>query len=160
MQEVKQTKVWSRVLGVVLAAVMALMFALVGCSSGGNSSSSNSSSSASSEQQASNENANAEQNADAMEVTMTVVDLEGNEIYNETVKVEPGSNIFQVLENSDAEYVSEDGEYGAYVTAIEGIEAGANSGWIFTQNGESVMVSADQQEVSNGDTIQWQLIEF
>lgn len=159
MQKTQGRKVWSRIFGAILV-VMALMFALVGCSSGGNSSSSNSSSSASSEQQTSDKNADADKKADVINVTMTVTDLEGNEIYNQVVQVEPGSNIFQVLENSGAQYVSEDGEYGAYVTAIEGLEAGTNTGWTYTQNGESVMVAADQQEVLDGDTIQWQLIEF
>lgn len=148
MQKTQNGKMFNRAFGVILVAALALTFALAGCAS--NNQSSSNSSSASTAQKA----------PETITVTMTATDLEGNTLCDETVKVEPGSNVFNVLENSGVDYVSKDGDYGAYVVSIAGVESGSNTGWIFTQNGESVAVGADQQEVADGDTIAWEFIEF
>ncbi|MCI8468705.1 MAG: DUF4430 domain-containing protein [Eggerthellaceae bacterium] len=46
-----------------------------------------------------------------------------------------------------------------FVTSIDGIangSQGAQSGWVYTVNGESVMEACDDLVLANGDTVEWQ----
>lgn len=101
--------------------------------------------------------------ADAINVVMTVTDADGNEVANVAVQTAPDSMVFDVLEDSNIEFVSQTGDYGPFVTSINGIDAssaGENAGWVFTLNGEAVMVGCDQQPVADGDTVAWELTTF
>ncbi|MFR2965952.1 MAG: DUF4430 domain-containing protein [Anaerovoracaceae bacterium] len=35
-----------------------------------------------------------------------------------------------------------------------------NTGWVYTINGETVMVGADEQILKDGDKISWEFVDF
>lgn len=58
----------------------------------------------------------------------------------------------------DAEVATENSQYGTYITAINGITAEGNSGWVYTVNGEQVMEAVDVCPVAAGDTVEFSFI--
>lgn len=82
-------------------------------------------------------------------------------MFDGTLDLEEGATIYDALVASGVNITSSDSSYGKYVSAINGLAAGDQgemSGWIFTLNGEDVMVSADQQELADGDSIAFNFI--
>ena len=87
-------------------------------------------------------------NLDAVDTAQTV---------SKQVAVPEGATVLDVLNASEIAFSAEDSSYGMYVTAIDGVaqgEHGAQSGWMYTINGEYptesidvVVVSADDQLV-------------
>lgn len=162
-----------RALIVAFAAMLSLA-ALAGCSSNESKSQGESKDAGSqpttqettpaNEGSANGETAAADSNpADAINVVMTVTDADGNEVANVAVQTAPDAMVFDVLEDSNVEFLSETGDYGPFVTSINGIDAssaGDNAGWVFTLNGEPVMVGCDQQPVADGDVVAWELTTF
>lgn len=149
MQKTSMKIVLNRICGVAIVIALALTFALTGCSSNSNSQSSN------------QQSAPAEQKApETITVQMTVADIDGNVFFNEAVEVEPEATAFNVLQESGIEYVSETGQFGEYVTTIDGIEATQTAGWTYLLNDEQPAVGADAQEVVDGDTVAWQYVNF
>ena len=57
-----------------------------------------------------------------------------------------------------ASYTVENGQYGTYISAINGLAAEGSSGWVYTVNGEQVMESADACPVADGDTVEFSYI--
>lgn len=51
-----------------------------------------------------------------------------------------------------------DGQYGTYISAINGLAAEGSSGWVYTVNGEQVMESVDACPVADGDTVEFSYI--
>ena len=52
---------------------------------------------------------------------------------------------------------------GGYITGLLGISDGDysdNTGWVYTINGETVMVGADEQILKDGDKISWEFVDF
>lgn len=48
--------------------------------------------------------------------------------------------------------------YGVYVAGVGGVaekEHGANSGWMYSVNGTSPMVSCSSYQLSDGDSVSW-----
>ncbi len=60
-----------------------------------------------------------------------------------------------------AEVVTEDSDFGAFVTTINGIEADSNSEfWAFYVDGKQASVGADSFEAEGGEEIEWRLESF
>ena len=49
---------------------------------------------------------------------------------------------------------------GSYITGMLGLDQGATTGWIYTINGETVMVGANEQILQKNDKIAWEFIDF
>lgn len=98
-------------------------------------------------------------------VTITVVGLEGKILLSEETEYYEGITILDALLNCAKENeitaVYSGGKSSAYVTSIAGLKEGQHgpaSGWIYTLNGESVMVPCGKQVLSPGDSVEWTYI--
>lgn len=94
--------------------------------------------------------------AGSKEYTVSVVDAEGTTVtYNGTTDAEYLSELMdELVEEGDFSYVGEAGEYGLYITTINGITADyATDGayWSIYVNGEYGQYGADSQPVTDGD---------
>lgn len=98
--------------------------------------------------------------ADTIDVTVAI-DMPDNGMADGKVvetTIPAGGTAFDALEKSGATVQSEDGEYGKFVTAIDGIEngsQGASSGWVYTVNDQQVTESCDKCVLAEGDTVTW-----
>ena len=138
----------------LLAFVAALLLAfslcmLAGCGDGGSASSSAASDSAS---QA------AEQVNVKVSIDLTAAD---GKVETAEVSVPAGSTVLDATEATDFELDVQDSQYGKFVNAINGVatgDKGETSGWLVAVNGEDLAVSADQQEVAEGDEVAWRYV--
>lgn len=80
-------------------------------------------------------------------------------IVEEGTSVLEATQIYCVANELDIEIDSA----GGYITGLLGISAGDysdNTGWVYTINGETVMVGADEQILKDGDKISWEFVDF
>lgn len=80
-------------------------------------------------------------------------------IVEEGTSVLEATQIYCVANELDIEIDSA----GGYITGLLGISDGDysdNTGWVYTINGETVMVGADEQILKDGDKISWEFIDF
>lgn len=100
---------------------------------------------------------NADENA--TEITVSV-DVTGN-FEDTTVEskseytVAAGASALDALQATDLDVVVEEGQYGAYVSSIDGLVAEGSNGWIYTVNDESPTVSAGEYKLAEGDKVAW-----
>lgn len=104
----------------------------------------------------------ADANAPQMTVTVEVdaTSQEGGQKESVQVDVAEGASVMDALAASGFDYVMEEGDYGAYITSLVGVEAGSNSGWVFSVNGEPGLEAADAIELSEGDVVTWEVMVF
>ncbi|MEC4175403.1 DUF4430 domain-containing protein [Adlercreutzia sp. R7] len=100
--------------------------------------------------------------ADAAEakVTVSVTMPEGADAASENVEVTVPAEgtVYDALVATGWDVQAEDGDYGKYVTSINGIANGSEgemSGWVFTVNNEQVMEGCDVCKLADGDTVEW-----
>ena len=146
-----------RLFACIAACALFASLALAGCGSNAPASSS-----AASIQGSSSAAAAASQQADQpgelIETKATITDADGNTT-SYTVQIPAADATARaVLEASDAEVATENSQYGTYITAINGIAAEGNSGWVYTVNGEQVMEAVDVCPVAAGDTVEFSFI--
>lgn len=82
-------------------------------------------------------------------------------VYDDTLVLKDFETVLDALIASNVEYISNDSTMGKYVSSIAGLgmgDQGDMSGWVFTLNGESVTVSADEQKLEDGDHIEWKFV--
>ena len=80
-------------------------------------------------------------------------------IVEEGTSVLEATQIYCVANELDIEIDSA----GGYITGLLGISDGDysdNTGWVYTINGETVMVGADEQILKDGDKISWEFVDF
>lgn len=80
-------------------------------------------------------------------------------IVEEGTSVLEATQIYCVVNELDIEIDSA----GGYITGLLGISDGDysdNTGWVYTINGETVMVGADEQILKDGDKISWEFVDF
>lgn len=80
-------------------------------------------------------------------------------IVEEGTSVLEATKIYCVANELDIEIDSA----GGYITGLLGISDGDysdNTGWVYTINGETVMVGADEQILKDGDKISWEFVDF
>ena len=106
--------------------------------------------------------------AAAMEATVSIAVQAGSELSGQsatfapteavTVQLPQGATALDALMASGAEVTSEEGAYGIYVTAIDGLangNEGPSSGWTYTVNDEMPTESADAHRLASGDEVHW-----
>lgn len=143
-----------RLFACIAACALFASLALAGCGSNAPASSSAASaqgSSAAASQQA-------DQPGELIETKATITDADGNTT-SYTVQIPAAdATALAVLEATDAEVTTENSQYGTYITAINGITAEGNSGWVYTVNGEQIMEAVDVCPVAAGDTVEFSFI--
>lgn len=103
----------------------------------------------------------ATQQNDTVKVTVEVDSsaADGEELKQESVEVSEGATVLDALEASGLDYSASSGQYGTYVTNIDGLaekDHGASSGWMFLINGEYATEAADVCTLADGDTVTWE----
>lgn len=126
----------------IATLVLLCSLPLAGCSSGTSDASSSASGAA----------------VELAQTTVTVTDADG-QVANYTVETAAeGATVLSVIQATDADVTVEDGQYGTYISAINGLAAEGSSGWVYTVNGEQVMESVDACPVADGDTVEFSYI--
>lgn len=145
-----------RLFACIAACALFASLALAGCGSNTPASSSAASPQGSSSAAAASQQA--DQSGELIETKATITDADGNTT-SYTVQIPAAdATALAVLEATDAEVVTENSQYGTYITAINGITAEGNSGWVYTVNGEQVMEAVDVCPVAAGDTVEFSFI--
>ena len=111
---------------------------------------------------ASSSTAAASESAETLHVTVSI-DLTAADGKVETaeVSVPAGATVLEATQATSFELDVQDSQYGKYVNAINGVATGDHgdqSGWLVAVNGEDLMVSADAQEVADGDKVEWRYV--
>ena len=146
-----------RLFACIAACALFASLALAGCGSNAPASSSAASTQGSSSSAAA-ASQQAEQPGELIEAKATITDADGNTT-SYTVQIPAAdATALAVLEATDAEVTTEDSQYGTYITAINGIAAEGNSGWVYTVNGEQVMEAVDACSVVADDTVEFSFI--
>ena len=114
----------------IATLVLLCSLPLTGCSSGTSDASSSASGAA----------------VELAQTTVTVTDADG-QVASYTVETA-----------AEGDVTVEDGQYGTYISAINGLAAEGSSGWVYTVNGEQVMESVDACPVADGDTVEFSYI--
>ena len=126
----------------IATLVLLCSLPLAGCSSGTSDASSSASGAA----------------VELAQTTVTVTDADG-QVANYTVETAAeGATVLSVIQATDADVTVENGQYGTYISAINGLAAEGSSGWVYTVNGEQVMESVDACPVADGDTVEFSYI--
>lgn len=126
----------------IATLVLLCSLPLAGCSSGTSDASSSASGAA----------------VELAQTTVTVTDADG-QVASYTVETAAGgATVLSVIQATDADVTVEDGQYGTYISAINGLAAEGSSGWVYTVNGEQVMESVDACPVADGDTVEFSYI--
>lgn len=145
-----------RLFACIAACALFASLALAGCGSNTPASSSAASPQGSSSAAAASQQA--DQPGELIETKATITDADGNTT-SYTVQIPAAdATALAVLEATDAEVATENSQYGTYITAINGITAEGNSGWVYTVNGEQVMEAVDVCPVAAGDTVEFSFI--
>ena len=144
-----------RLFACIAACALFASLALAGCGSNAPASSSAASAQGSSSAVAGQQ---ADQPGELIETKATITDADGNTT-RYTVQIPAAdATALAVLEATDAEVTTENSQYGTYITAINGITAEGNSGWVYTVNGEQVMEAVDVCPVAADDTVEFSFI--
>lgn len=145
-----------RLFACIAACALFASLALAGCGSNAPASSSAASTQGSSSAAAASQQA--DQPGELIETKATITDADGNTT-SYTVQIPAAdATALAVLEATDAEVATENSQYGTYITAINGITAEGNSGWVYTVNGEQIMEAVDICPVAAGDTVEFSFI--
>ena len=145
-----------RLFACIAACALFASLVLAGCGSNAPASSSAASTQGSSSATAASQQA--DQPGELIETKATITDADGNTT-SYTVQIPAAdATALAVLEATDAEVVTENSQYGTYITAINGITAEGNSGWVYTVNGEQIMEAVDVCPVAAGDTVEFSFI--
>lgn len=145
-----------RLFACIAACALFASLVLAGCGSNAPASSSAASPQGSSSAAAASQQT--DQSGELIETKATITDADGNTT-SYTVQIPAAdATALAVLEATDAEVATENSQYGTYITAINGITAEGNSGWVYTVNGEQVMEAVDVCPVAAGDTVEFSFI--
>lgn len=126
----------------IATLVLLCSLPLAGCSSGTSDASSSASGAA----------------VELAQATVTVTDADGQVASYTVETAAEGATVLSVIQATDADVTVEDGQYGTYISAINGLAAEGSSGWVYTVNGEQVMESVDACPVADGDTVEFSYI--
>lgn len=126
----------------IATLVLLCSLPLTGCSSGTSDASSSASGAA----------------VELAQTTVTVTDVDGQVASYTVETAAEGATVLSVIQATDADVTVEDGQYGTYISAINGLAAEGSSGWVYTVNGEQVMESVDACPVADGDTVEFSYI--
>lgn len=126
----------------IATLVLLCSLPLAGCSSGTSDASSSASGAA----------------VELAQTMVTVTDADGQVASYTVETAAEGATVLSVIQATDADVTVEDGQYGTYISAINGLAAEGSSGWVYTVNGEQVMDSVDACPIADGDTVEFSYI--
>lgn len=146
----KETSKLAKIGALVVAGAMVACLGLVGCASNND------------ESEASDSSPAAEVQEETMAVTVSVAGDEDKnvEAAEETVIIPVGSTAMDALSATMYTIVSEEGQYGPFITSINGVDQTDSSAWTYTVNGEQPTVGAGEYVLNDGDVMEWTLIDF
>ena len=78
-----------------------------------------------------------------------------------TVSLNAGQSVYDALCELGVRVNAQNTGFGVYVTAIGGLaekEHGAESGWVYTVNGNRVNTAASSYKLSDGDSVAWSYV--
>lgn len=141
---------------ILTTCALAMALVLGGCSSEGAAGDTDAATSA----QTASQGAPSDSAQNAEGVTVSVVMPEGADAESQSaeVSIPAEGTVYDALMATGWDVQAEDGEYGKYVTSINGVANGSlgdMSGWVFTVNGEQVMEGCDACKLAAGDTVEW-----
>lgn len=143
--------------GALIAAfAMVACLGLAGCSSSSNDSTAESPAGSS---------VGSSMAAEAQEDISVTVNIGGNEnngleAATETVVLPANSSVTEALNATSYVIVSENGNYGTFVTSINGVASTDATAWVYTVNGEQIEMGADECMLNDGDIVEWTLVDF
>lgn len=76
-----------------------------------------------------------------------------------TLTFEEGATVYDALASSGWSVLADWGAMGAYVTSINGVAAGPNTGWTYTVNGSMPNYACSSYTLADGDVISWRFVE-
>lgn len=76
-----------------------------------------------------------------------------------TLTFEEGATVYDALAGAGWSVLADWGAFGAYVTSINGVAAGPNTGWTYTVNGSQPNYACSSYTLSDGDAIHWTFVE-
>ena len=97
-----------------------------------------------------------------VQVTVAYAAGEGDDYKSKTttVWVDEDATVYDAMEASGWALDAEDGQWGKFIHSIDGIGDSANTGWVYTEDGNEVMDGADSHKVIEGSTYDWKLISW
>lgn len=93
-------------------------------------------------------------------VTINVFDKENSNIYNKSIETNKEYLLEILNDTEELNVVTEDSQYGAYITSIMGIEQGDNYYWSYYIDGEYASVGVSNCEVEDGKTYDFKIEKF
>lgn len=90
-------------------------------------------------------------------ITICVYNKEGENIYNKAVETEKTYLIDVLKDLEDLTVVTQDSQYGAYITAIMGIEQGDDYYWSYYINNDYAMVGVSSCVLEEGKTYNFKI---
>jgi hypothetical protein len=94
-------------------------------------------------------------------ITITVLDIDGEQLGSKEVEFFKGDTFVEVLERSNFGFeFSAPGDYGVSVLEILDTTLGATEYWSHSINGEYSMTGVSSQEFADGDVFIFQVIDW
>lgn len=92
-----------------------------------------------------------------IQITMSVFDKENNNIYKEEIKTNEKYLIEVLKDMEELKVITEDSDYGEYITSIMDIEQGDNYYWSYYIDDEYATVGASSCEIEDGKTYSFKI---
>ena len=94
-------------------------------------------------------------------ITITVLDINGDQLGSKEVDFYKGDTFVKVLERSQMGFeFSEPGQWGVSVLEILNVGLGATEYWSHSINGEYSMTGVSSQEFADGDIFTFQVVDW
>ena len=90
-------------------------------------------------------------------ISISVYDKENTNIYKERVDTDKQYLIEVLEENKDLNVVTQDSQYGKFITSIKGIEQGGDYYWMYYIDGEFAQVGVSNCEIEDGKTYDFKI---
>lgn len=168
MRTFMETPLWKKMGAAILAVALVALLGLAGCAGGQDAADAPAADAPAASAPAPADGDNAAGAADkaasaedaAATVTVSVTMPEGAEAPSQTteVSIPQDGTVYDALVATGWDVQADDGDYGQYVTAINGVANGSQgdaSGWVFTVNHEQVMEGCGTCKLADGDTVEW-----
>ena len=92
-----------------------------------------------------------------IQITMSVFDKENNNIYKEEIKTSEKYLIEVLKDIEELKVITEDSDYGEYITSIMDIAQGDNYYWSYYIDDEYATVGASSCEIEDGKTYSFKI---
>lgn len=90
-------------------------------------------------------------------ITISVYNKENEKIYNENIDTDKQYLFDVISEREDLQVISEDSQYGKYITSIMEIEQGDNYYWTYYIDGQYAEVGVSNCEIEDGKTYDFKI---